>query len=62
MNLPGRWHFYKRGTKAREEHDLHVIIIDISPNASPLLGLKEAVLARKLVRVRGKAHHMSDIN
>ena len=60
-NLPGGG-----VSKAQKSHtqnvDLHVVIVDIPPNSPPLLSFKEAVLARELIWVRGKPHHMSDID
>jgi hypothetical protein len=58
-NLPGG-----RISKAQkpQEVNLHVVIVDIPPNSPPLLSFKEAVLAREFIRVRGQAHHVSDID
>lgn len=59
MNLPGG---SVSEAQKREVFDLHVVIIDVPPNSPPLLSLKKTVLARELIRVSGKAHHMGDID
>ncbi len=58
MNLPGG----SVSQAQKQEVDLHVVIVNIPPNSPPLLSLKEVVFARELIRVRRKAHHMSDID
>jgi hypothetical protein len=59
MNLPGG---SVSEAQKREVFDLHVVIIDVPPNSPPLLSLKKTVLSRELIRISGKAHHMSDID
>ena len=59
MKLPGR--NCEQGS-AQKRENLHVVIIDVPPNAPPLLSFKEAILSRKLVGIRGKTHHKGNIN